>query len=138
MITIVGTPTLNGLDLEIQYPGQKEVVHLHADNEADACRIAYFQNRKYMIEKLEHWLNQRAVAHQQVGNMEAAKLALKIKDQLIANKEAAFYGLCKLIAAYSDLLNQVAPGIKSRQYGYFEKHIKPIINYCREEKGVAA
>lgn len=91
---------------------------------AEAKRRMYFHNRKYIVETLMHYLNQRyhALAYSQI--------CVNLTQLVTEHQYASFYSLCKAIARNTENFSAIKPKEKSKYYNHYCKHILPIINYC--------
>ncbi len=97
-----------------------------------AMRIAQEWNRLYIQEKMIGWLNQRIFAlnltHFTRERLRAIEL-LGILERYSRHPERQ---LKKLIAEKEQIIALIAPPVKSRQRGYYERVIVLIVQFCKE------
>lgn len=118
------------MHLEIIWPDKQARQYKIVENEQEAKRLIYFLNRKYIIEKLGGWLNQRhkALSGTNAGQRYADAARLKILLQYY--DKAALHGLCQFISLHRELFEKIAPLGDSDHLPYFKNTITPILDFC--------
>jgi hypothetical protein len=100
----------------------------------EAKRKVYFQNRKYVVETMTAWLNQRRhiliyrTAHP-VDQSTLTKIDNMISWMYDLEKRS-FTNICTTIRNKRMDLESIAPSEKSRFYNYYMKAIVPILDFC--------
>lgn len=107
----------------------KQPEYFPATTEFDVQRRLMFVQRKYILDKLVAWLNQRQYAlsrTQEVVNIQFALSNLKMR-----HPDHTF----DYVATKRLVLESLAPGSRnSRCYPYYEKHIVPILEFCTNKR----
>lgn len=110
----------------------KEWQSAKAFSQGEACRLAHFMNRRYIIDTMCSWLRQRMKAYQAEG-FEAQRItALGLLGELIYLSQASVGAIRQFIREHEKQLLSIAPGEKSRQHNYYEKVIVSIKAFCQE------
>lgn len=107
----------------------KEIAFQKVINEADAERLVYFYNRNYVAKTIISWLKQRKYAMMLVDNPQAEK-AYYLLSEMQNLQLGTFRTIEKFIRDNMSAFNQCVPSPKSQQYKYYEKEIKPLLNFC--------
>lgn len=91
-------------------------------------RRLYFINRKYILEKMVAWLNQRKHAN----SLYYADVKLYLAD-FEALKYTSFKTVCQYIKNNNQNFVWLSPPQKSRFYNHYVTVIEPILNFCQEQ-----
>jgi hypothetical protein len=134
MITIIATPTRSGkFLLETSKPIDGKVISEIVNSEAEATRKANHFTRLYITEKMMGWLHQRIIAARVTNkkDIEVEGLALLASVEHFNNMPVR--NICKIILDEQNVINKLAPGLKSPSYAYYKGVILKIIYFCKKE-----
>lgn len=96
-------------------------------NQAEADRAMYFYRRKCLVADLSKWLKQRNNALANTVKREHPSFLLFL---LKSHQFASFKMLVQLVKAYQKSFEICTPHTKSTTYPFFQKEIKPWLDYC--------
>jgi (p)ppGpp synthase/HD superfamily hydrolase len=118
------------MHLEIVWPDKQARQYKIVENEHEAKRLVYFLNRKYILEKLTGWLNQRQKALRGTNVGERYADSAKLQVLLQYYNKAALHGLCQFISKHRQMFEGVAPNEASDHRAYYNNTIRPILDFC--------
>ncbi len=110
--------------------GRKQ--RLVVNSEGAAIRIAQEWNRLYILEKMISWLHQRVFALNLTPFTRERLRAVELLGILERYTQYPERHLKKLIAEKSEIIALIAPPERSRQRGYYDRVIVPIVQFCTE------
>lgn len=103
---------------------------------SEALRLAHFWNRTYIIDTMTRWLHQRYNAYHAPGFERHRQIAARLLTDFVFHSQSSVSNIKKLIKQNIAAIESIAPAQHSRQYPYYSKAIRSIINFCLEPEVV--
>jgi hypothetical protein len=117
--------------LQLNFPKGPEVVKVHGGI-GEAERLVYYHNRRYILDKINSWLNQRKIAVKQSPDKSRLLKVATMQVLISSYRDKSLYQLCKMIKQHDDYFKAISPEPGSSHYPYYKNTILPILGYCLE------
>jgi hypothetical protein len=105
---------------------QKEV-YVPVQGWAEVQRRMYFRNRKYIIDTLVSWLNQREHA---IKDKTSLEMLQEIRFNLTNINANSFYNLCRFVIRKTPQIQEIAPKEGTKFHPFYKLKIIPILAFC--------